>query len=81
MDEVVDVHFEDKPIGDIWHDTPPFERTNIVIAQVDLSLRVTLHAEHVTRRQALWLMAKKYGLSFTTGYRDGVPSYILITKR
>jgi hypothetical protein len=81
LDAIVDVHIEDKPLASIWHDTQPFERTNIVITQVDPTLRITLHADRLTRRQALWRIAQKYGLSITPGYRDGIPSCILITKR
>jgi hypothetical protein len=81
MDAVVDVHIEDKPLAGIWRDTPPFEQTNIVITRVDPTLRITLHADRLTRRQALWLIAQKYRLSITSGYRDGVPSCILITAR
>ena len=81
MDAVVDVDIKDKPLGEIWHDTPPFEQTNVVMQDVDSSVRVTLHVRHITRRQALWLIARKYHLSITPGYRDGIPSCILIMKR
>jgi hypothetical protein len=44
------------------------------------SLKVTLHANEVTRRQALWLLAQKYGLRMTVENFHRQPSYISISK-
>lgn len=81
MDEVVDVNIEGVPLRELFVSTPPFERTNVVISGVDLALRVSLQAEHVTRREALRRLAQTYGLSMSVGERDGRPAFIVITKR
>ena len=80
MDEVVDVHLEAVAFSDLSR-TPPFERLNVVSRGLDPSLTITLHATRITRREALWRIAQKYSLSMSAGFRDGIPSFIIITKR
>lgn len=63
--------------------TEAFAGMKLAIARADTpveSLRVALHAKRVTRRQALWLLGKKYGLTMTVEYVKGQPPYIGISK-
>ncbi len=59
--------------------TDAFLGLGIVIARSDApigSLRVTLHARQVTRRQALWLISKRYGLKMTVEHVPGQLPYV-----
>ncbi len=63
--------------------TDAFAGMKLAIARADApveSLRVALHASQVTRRQALWLLAEKYGLTMTVERVKGQPPYIGISK-
>jgi len=63
--------------------TDAFAGMKMAIARADApieSLKVTLHANEVTRRQALWLLAQKYGLRMTVEQVHKQPSYISISK-
>jgi hypothetical protein len=44
------------------------------------SLKITLHASAITRRQALWLLAQKYELMMIVQQLPGQPPYIGISK-
>ncbi len=44
------------------------------------SLKVTLHASEITRRQALWLLSQKYDLTMTVQQLPGQPPYVGISK-
>ena len=64
--------------------TDAFAGMKLAIARADApveSLRVALHAHQVTRRQALWLLAEKYGLNVTVERVRGQPPYIAISRR
>ena len=63
--------------------TDAFTGMKLAITQADApveSLKVTLHADEVTRRQALWLLAQKYGLQMAVEHVPGQPSYISILR-
>jgi hypothetical protein len=63
--------------------TDAFAGMRMAITRADApveSLRVTLHADNVTRRQALWLLTQKYGFQVTAENVPGHPSYISISK-
>ena len=63
--------------------TDAFAGMKMAIARADApieSLKVTLHAHEVTRRQALWLLSQKYGLRMTVEQVHKQPSYISISK-
>jgi hypothetical protein len=63
--------------------TDAFAGMKMAITRADApveSLRVTLHADNVTRRQALWLLTQKYGFQVTAENVPGHPSYISISK-
>ena len=63
--------------------TDAFSGMKMAIARADApveSLKVTLHVNDVTRRQALWLLAQKYGLRITVEHVHKQPSYISISK-
>ncbi|HUI07208.1 MAG TPA: hypothetical protein VL486_09395 [Verrucomicrobiae bacterium] len=78
MDTVVDVHLTDVRIAYLPL-TDAFLGASIVIARADASLRwlpVTLHAERISRRQALWLISKRYGLKLTVETVPGQAPYI-----
>ena len=64
--------------------TDAFAGMKLAIARADApveSLRVTLHANRVTRRQALWLLAEKYELTMSVERVKGQPPYIGISKK
>jgi hypothetical protein len=83
LDTVVDVDIATVRIVHLSL-TDAFTGMKLVIARADApveSLRVTLHANHVTRRQALWLLAEKYKLAMTVERVKGQPPYIGISKK
>ena len=82
IDTVVDIHLAEVRIAHLPL-TDAFLGASIVIARADASLRwlpVTLHAQRITRRQALWLISKRYGLKMTVESVAGQPPYIGISK-
>ena len=63
--------------------TDAFAGMKLAVARADApveSLKVTLHARGVTRRQALWLLTQRYGLRMTVEQVHKQPSYISISK-
>jgi hypothetical protein len=63
--------------------TDAFSGLRIAITRADApveSLKVTLHANGITRRQALWLLSQKYELTMTVQQLPGQPPYIGISK-
>lgn len=63
--------------------TDAFAGMKLAITRADAdveSQKVSLHANEVTRRQALWLLTQKYDLQMTVENVPGQPSYISITK-
>ena len=82
-DKVVDVHLTDVRITHLPL-TDAFAGLRMVIARADDrigSLPVTLHARQITRRQALWLVSNRYGLTMTVEDIPGQPSYLNIASR
>lgn len=64
--------------------TDAFAGMKLAIARADAPvelLRISLHARQVTRRQALWLLAEKYGLNVTVQRVRRQPPYIGISRR
>jgi hypothetical protein len=63
--------------------TDAFAGMKLAIAQADASvgsLRVSFHADEITRRQALWLLTQKYELQMTVENVSGHPSYISVSR-
>jgi hypothetical protein len=63
--------------------TDAFSGLRIAITRADAPvelLKVTLHASKITRRQALWLLSRKYELTMTVQHPPGQPPYIGISK-
>jgi hypothetical protein len=63
--------------------TDAFAGMKMAITRADAPvefLRVSLHVDNVTRRQALWLLTQKYGFQMTAENVPGHPSYISISK-
>ncbi|MGO9244311.1 MAG: hypothetical protein ACLPT4_06745 [Verrucomicrobiia bacterium] len=63
--------------------TDAFSGLRIAITRADApveSLKVTLHASEITRRQALWLLSQKYELTMTAQQLPGQLPYIGISK-
>lgn len=82
-DKVVDVHLTDLRVAYLPL-TDAFLGLSIVIAKADApvgELHMTLHAAHVTRRQALWLIEKKYGLKMTVEDIPGRPPYLGVARQ
>jgi hypothetical protein len=83
LDTAVDVDLTDVRIAHLPL-TDAFLGMSIVIARSDASVRwlpVTLHARHITRRQALWLISKRYGLKMRVESVPGQPPYVGIARR
>ena len=83
LDTVVDVDIAEVRIIHLPL-TDAFAGMKLAIARADApveSLRVALHARQVTRRQALWLLAEKYGLNVSVERVRGQPPYIGISRQ
>jgi hypothetical protein len=83
MDKVVDVHFTDVRMRHLPL-TDAFLGLSIVIARADApagDLHITLHATQVTRRQALWLISKRYGLKMMVENVSGQSPYLGIASQ
>jgi len=83
LDTVVDIEIADVRIVHLPL-TDAFAGMKLVIARADApveSLKLALHANRVTRRQALWLLAEKYGLAMTVERVKEQPPYIGISKK
>jgi hypothetical protein len=64
--------------------TDAFSGLRIAITRADApveSLKVTLHAGQITRRQALWLLSQKYDLTMVIQQLPGKPPYVAISKQ
>ena len=64
--------------------TDAFSGLRIAVTRADApveSLKVTLHATQITRRQALWLLAQKYELAMIVQRLPGQPPYVGISKQ
>ena len=82
LDTVVDVDIAEVRILHLPL-TDAFGGARIAIARADApveSLKVALHVHGVTRRQALWLLAQKYGLKMSVNRVWGRPPYIGISR-
>jgi hypothetical protein len=83
LDTVVDVDIAEVRIMHLPL-TDAFAGLKLAIARADApveSLKVALHAHQVTRRQALWLLAEKYGLNMAVEHVRGQPPYIGISRQ
>lgn len=63
--------------------TDAFSGLRIAITRADApveSLKVTLHASGITRRQALWLLAQKYELTMVVQQLPGQLPYVGISR-
>jgi hypothetical protein len=82
LDTAVDVDLADVRIMHLPL-TDAFSGLRIAISQADApveSLKVTLHASQITRRQALWLLSQKYELAMIVQQLPGQPPYVGISK-
>ena len=82
LDTVVDVDLAEVRVIHLPL-TDAFSGLRIVIARADApleSLKVTLHASQITRRQALWLLCEKYDLTMVIQELQGKPPYVAISK-
>src|SRR5271154_6405782 len=80
LDTRLDVDFADVRVMHLPL-TDAFAGMKMAFPRADVSiesLKVTLHADEVTRRQALWLLAQKYELQMVVENVPGQPSYISI---
>jgi hypothetical protein len=80
MDTKVDVDLAGVALGTLATRSP-FQGLNVVLNGVDPDYRITLQAENVTRRQALWQLANQYGLALTVGTTgQGAVPFVIITN-
>jgi len=82
LDTVVDVDMAEVRIVHLPL-TDAFVGMKLAIARADEAvepLKVSLHVNQVTRRQALWLLAEKYELNMTVEHVPGQPPYVGISK-
>ena len=64
--------------------TDAFAGMKLAIGRADApieSLKIALHAHRITRRQALWLLAEKYGLNVSIERVRGQPPYFGISRK
>jgi hypothetical protein len=83
LDTVVDVDVAEVRIIHLPL-TDAFSGMKLAITTADApveSLRISLHASQVTRRQALWLLAEKYSLDITVAPVSKQSPYINISRR
>ena len=81
FDTKVDVDLNDIALGTLGS-RPPFDGLNVVLNGIDPDYRITLQAEKVTRRQALWQLANQYGLALTVGTTgQGATPFVVISNR
>jgi hypothetical protein len=66
MNTIVSVDITNVPLGTLASRSA-FQGLNLTLAGVDPEYPVALQAERVTRRQALWKLAERYGLAMTAG--------------
>jgi hypothetical protein len=82
LDTVVDVDVAEVRIIHLPL-TDAFSGMKLAMTRADApveSMRVSLHASGVTRRQALWLLAEKYGLRMAVAPVSKQSPYISISK-
>jgi hypothetical protein len=82
LDTVVDVDMAEVRIIHLPL-TDAFAGMKLAITRADApveSVRVSLHASRVTRRQALWLLAEKYGLQMAVAPVNQQSPYISISR-
>jgi hypothetical protein len=81
METVVDVRLKEVPIVELPM-SAPFEQMNMAFGgrNAPPEFRVSLDLKRVTRREALWLLAQKYGLTMKVGRVEGRPFSVTITK-
>ncbi len=81
MEKKVDVHLDGLPLSEAL-DRPPFEKTNFTVNLSKGEPKVTVDLKQVTRRDALWQIANKYGLTMSVGRSpDGRPAFISIKNK
>ena len=83
LDTVVNVDVAEERIVNLPL-TDSFSGMKLAIARADApieSVKVSLHARQVTRRQALWLLAEKYGLNMPVERVRRQPPYISISRK
>lgn len=80
MNGVISVDITNLPLGALATRSA-FQGMTMTLNDVDLEYRIALQADRVSRRQALWMLAGKYGLSMNVGTNAGLPSFIAITNR
>lgn len=81
MKTMVSVDLTNVPLGALFTRTP-LQGMQLTLTDVDPEYRIELLVEHASRRQALWMLAAKYGLSITVA-RDaaGQPAAVTIAPR
>lgn len=81
MNTVVSVDITNVPLAAL-STRSPFQGMKMTLTDLDPEYAIALQVEHVPRRQALWMLARKYGLSMNVG-RDvhSQPSFIQITPQ
>ncbi|MEI6084467.1 MAG: hypothetical protein WCS70_09220 [Verrucomicrobiota bacterium] len=80
LNEFIDVDLRNVPLADLPKRSA-FSGLNLIFGGVDGESVVALEASHVTRRQALWLLAEKYGLTMTIARRENSALTVLVTNR
>ena len=66
LNALVDVSLRNVPLGDLTR-YAPFQQLGVEFSGIDTTYRITLEVKHVTRRQALWMIARQYGLTMNVG--------------
>jgi len=80
LNEFVEIDLHNVPLADLPK-RGAFQGLNLILGDVDGNAVVSLSAPRVTRRQALWKLADKYGLTMTVSRQEGYAVSILLSNR
>jgi hypothetical protein len=78
LETKVSVHAEGMPLLDLLTRTPAFKDGSFGGPAGIAGMKITFHADDITRREALRRIAKRYDLNVAWAYGEGVPNPIHI---
>lgn len=80
LNEFIDVDLRNVPLADLPKRSA-FHGLKLILGGVDGDAVVSLETSRVTRRQALWLLADKYGLTMAVARSEDSALTVVITNR
>ena len=79
LNEIVDLDLNKVPLNELAT-RGSFPGMKIILTGVDGDSLITFQAEHVRRRDVLWTLAERYGLTMTAT-QTGDQTFVFITNR